>query len=779
MGFAEVAVGVPLDTTFHYTVPAALLRSVVVGRRVRVPFGKRRATGWVVGVLETLPEGGFGGDLKAVEAALDDGPLLSEDELALYRWLAEYYQHPLGLTLKAAVPAGMEKERVRPKTERVFTVVQGRGDDPGVARALRSKAPAQASVLEALVAQGDIPAADVKALLGPKGVAAVATLVKKGLVTVRLVEVMRSPFARKGGAGGERSDIVAHEPAEPPELTPEQAAAHKALLAALDAKVFAPFLLQGVTGSGKTEVYLRAIREAVDRGKSALVLVPEIALTPQLVGRFRARFGEGIAVLHSGLSDGERFDEWRRIRRGDVSIAVGARSAVFAPLKNLGIVVVDEEHDGSYKQDEGLRYHARDVAVVRAQRAGAIVVMGSATPSLETWHNATSGRYQRLMLSKRVGDRPLPPVEIVSIAGGKRKGPLSVRLQDAIRETLAKREQAILFLNRRGYAPSVICDDCGHVFRCPDCSVAMIFHAPGLARKAKGKEPSLFIEDEPGLETEAKGGWLACHYCGRKAHPKENCPQCQQPQLRLLGVGTQRLERELKEMFPDARVARMDRDTTSRRGSHEQILARLARGEIDLLLGTQMIAKGLDFPGVTLVGVVLADTTLNLADFRAAERTFQLLTQVSGRAGRGDLPGKVIVQTFHPNHYAVALAAAHDFEAFAAREIESRRDLFYPPYSRLVNVRIHGVEKSVVERAAMDVRERLDEALKGRADARVVGPAPAPLSMIRGRHRWQVMIRAGSGTTARWAGRAALSVVDGKKGDSLRVELDVDPQSLL
>ena len=676
----------------------------------------------------------------------------------------------------------MEKERVRPKTERVFAPVAGTGDDPGVVRMLRAKAPAQASVLEAIQANGNIPAADVKALLGPKGVAATAALLKKGLIAVRRVEVLRSPLSR---ASGTQSDIVAHEPSGPPPLTPEQAAAHTEIVRAIDGGAFAPFLLQGVTGSGKTEVYLRAIREVIDRGKTALVLVPEIALTPQLVGRFRARFGEGIAVLHSGLSDGERYDEWRRIRRGDVSIAVGARSAVFAPLKNLGILVVDEVHDGSYKQEEGLRYHARDVGVVRAQRAGAVVIMGSATPSLETWHNATSGRYKRLMLSKRVGDRPLPPVEIVSIAGKRRKSPLSEKLQEAIRETLGRREQAILFLNRRGYAPTVICDDCGHVFKCQDCSVSMIFHAPGLAKKTKSREPSLFLEDEPGLETNlgdlAGGrGWLKCHYCGRQAHPKENCPQCHQPELRLLGVGTQRLERELKELYPDARVARMDRDTTSRRGSHEEILARLARGEIDLLLGTQMIAKGLDFPGVTLVGVVLADTTLNLADFRAAERTFQLLTQVSGRAGRGDLPGKVIVQTFHPEHYAVALAAAHDFEAFAAREVESRRELFYPPYSRLVNVRIHGIERSAVERAAMDVRDRLDIALKGRTDAKVVGPAPAPLSMIRGRHRWQVMVRAGSSATARWAGRAALGVLEGqKKGDALRIELDVDPQSLL
>ena len=772
MRFAEVAVGVPLDNTFHYTVPASLARSVVVGRRVRVPFGKRRATGWVVAVPEVLPDGGFDGELKAVEAALDDGPLLSEEELALYRWMADYYQYPLGLTLKAAIPAGMEKERVRAKTERVFVAVPGKGDDPGVARALRGKAPAQAAVLDAVLAQGGLAAAEARTLLGPKGAAAAGALVKKGLVAVKRVEVLRSPLAR-GGA-----DLIAHEPAAPPPLMPPQEAALAAVVEGLDGGAFAPMLLQGVTGSGKTEVYLRAIREALDRGKSALVLVPEIALTPQLVGRFAARFGAGIAVLHSGLSDGERFDEWRRIRRGDVRIAVGARSAVFAPLADLGILVVDEEHDGSYKQEEGLRYHARDVAVVRAQRAGAVVLLGSATPSLETWHNAKSGRYRRLLLPERVGNRPLPPVEVVSLAGGRRKGPLSPRLEEAIRETLARREQAILFLNRRGYAPSVICDHCGHVFRCEDCAVSMIFHAPGLAKKAKGREPSLFdAADEPGLETRATSGWLQCHYCNRRTTPREKCPSCFEPELRLLGVGTQRLERELKEMFPDARIARMDRDTTARRGSHEEILKRLAKGEIDLLLGTQMIAKGLDFPGVTLVGVVLADTALNLADFRAAERTFPLLTQVAGRAGRGDAPGKVIVQSFHPEHYAVALAAKHDFEGFAERELESRRDLFYPPFARLVNVRVHGVERSDVERAAMRVRERLDEALAGRADARVVGPAPAPLSMIRGRHRWQVLVRAAS-ATARWAGRAALSVT-AERADSVRVELDVDPQSLL
>ncbi|HVO31824.1 MAG TPA: primosomal protein N', partial [bacterium] len=473
VAFAEIAVGVPVEGTFTYRVPEALVADVTVGRRVRVPFGARKMTGFVVQTAPS-PAKSFSGETKDVLEALDDGPMLEPDELALARWIAEYYRHPLGLVLKTVLPAGLEGGRVKAKTERVFTLptMLAFGD----ASATKRRAPAQEKVLEAIRTEGPLSSSAVRERFGARGAAAAAELVKKGLLALEHEEVLRAPSA--AGAA-----LVAHEPATAPALYPAQEAALAALSEAIRARAFAPFLLQGVTGSGKTEVYLRAIALALELGRTALVLVPEIALTPQLTGRFRARFGDRIAVLHSGLSDGQRYDEWRRIKRGDATIAVGARSAVFAPLKNLGIVVVDEEHDGSYKQDEGLRYHARDVAVVRAQRAGAAVVMGSATPSLETFQNAVAGRYRRLVLPERVGARPLPPVDRVQLTNLRARGPLSPRLLSAIEETLAAGKQTILFLNRRGFAPSLVCDDCAHVITCPDCAVAMIFHSPGLAKK--------------------------------------------------------------------------------------------------------------------------------------------------------------------------------------------------------------------------------------------------------------------------------------------------------
>jgi primosomal protein N' (replication factor Y) len=476
-------------------------------------------------------------------------------------------------------------------------------------------------------------------------------------------------------------------------------------------------LLHGVTGSGKTEVYLRAIAAALAHDRQALVLVPEIALTPQLVGRFRARFGgrESIAVLHSGLADGERHDAWRRIARGEARIVIGARSAVFAPLPRPGIIVVDEEHEGSYKQGEGFRYHARDLALLRGQMTGATVLLGSATPALTTYHRAKSGAIGFRELSARVNARPLPTVTLLDLRGKPPAGSLSPPLQQALAETLAAGEQALLLLNRRGFAPYLLCSECGATFRCPNCAITLTYH--------QGRRQ------------------LRCHYCDFMQAPPESCPGCGGIRIFPEGAGTERLAEELAAAFPEARLARMDRDTTARKGAHQQLLTAMLAGDIDLLVGTQMVAKGHDFPGVTLVGVVDADATLNFPDFRSAERTFALLTQVAGRAGRGDRPGRVLVQTRAPEHYALACAANHDYSAFYEQETAFRRALGYPPFGYLVNLVFAGNDSERTAAAA----DQLADALQVHAgDVELLGPAPCPLARLRGKSRVQLLLKASS-----------------------------------
>ena len=514
------------------------------------------------------------------------------------------------------------------------------------------------------------------------------------------------------------------------------------------------FLLHGVTGSGKTEVYLQVIAAARAAGRGALVLVPEIALTPQLAARFGARFGEDVAVLHSGLAPRERLAAWRRLRAGEVGIALGARSAVFAPVRALAVVVVDEEHDPSFKQEEGVRYHARDLAVVRAQRADAVVILGSATPSLESSYNVARGRFTRLLLPERATPRPLPAVTVVDL---KRHPPgpdglLSAPLVDAIGATLAEGEQSILFLNRRGFSTVVLCRACGHVVRCTSCVVSMTYHQ-GRAR-------------------------LVCHYCGAVAGVPERCPTCQAPQVERLGTGTERVEAVVRERFPDARVARLDRDTaggaTAGEGL-EAILARMHRKEIDILVGTQMVTKGHDFPGVTLVAVLNPDQGIDLPDFRAAERTFQLLEQVAGRAGRGTRPGRVIIQTRKPDDLAIASVVTHDYDRFAREELASRKETGYPPFSRMVALRLDGTDGGRVKDAARAAAEAAGRS--GGSAVRVRGPAPAPLVRLRGRERWQVWLSSTDRNALVKAARAGADAA-GSGGD-LRVAVDIDPQSTL
>ncbi|MBI5378705.1 MAG: primosomal protein N' [Nitrospirae bacterium] len=535
-------------------------------------------------------------------------------------------------------------------------------------------------------------------------------------------------------------------------LTPAQETAVTRIREALAEGKFAPFLLHGVTGSGKTEIYLRAIAALQGTGKGAIVLVPEIALTPQMVGRFRERFGEGVAVLHSRLTANERKEAWLRIRRGEATVAVGARSAVFAPFLRLGLIIVDEEQDSSYKQEEGVRYQARDLAVVRAKLAGAPVVLGSATPSLESYRNAETGKYMLLTLPDRIDGRRLPDTEIVDLRGSR--DPLSSPLREALHAVIQEGGQAILFLNRRGYAPFLLCRECGHVPACRHCAVSLTVH------RGEGK--------------------LRCHYCGYEEPLPTVCSGCGGVRVEARGLGTERVEGELRGIFPGAPLARMDRDTVRKKGAYEAILGGMERGEHAILLGTQMVAKGHDFPGVTLAGVLLAEGSLHLPDFRSAERTFQLITQAGGRAGRGVQPGRVIIQTYCPDHYALRHAARHDFPAFYREELAYREEAGYPPFRRLIAFSVRGAKEDRVQAAAQALREALGKAQRQARGVEILGPAPAPLSRLRGKHRWQILLKGRDAKSLhRLAGHALRELGESVRLGSCTVEADVDPQSLM
>jgi primosomal protein N' (replication factor Y) len=791
--FVEVAAFLPVRGTYCYSVPADLA-AATVGARVLVPFGPRGVTGVIVRAGRAAPAGVT---VRALRDLLDDTPAFDPELVELCMWVAEYYEAPPGEVLRAALPAGTaesyaQRPRLTPLGEATL-----RGEGPGLparlARALAAAAAGKRARVAALVDAGLVT-------LEPERVRArVAT---RTVATVRLVrepdaaELARAPkrsavvdalrdgpmdmpvlAARVPGAAAAVRALAAAgvvergrrqtmreawptavavdpqggcEPSPPPHpLAPTDAqAAALAAIAAADG--FAPFLLHGVTGSGKTEVYLQAVARVVAAGKGAIVLVPEIALTPQLAARFRARFGDLVAVLHSGLSDGERFDQWRRLRSGDARIALGARSAVFAPVRPLGIIVVDEEHDSSFKQEDGVRYHARDVALMRARRAGVPCVLGSATPSLETFENARAGRFRLLELPGRATARPLPEVDIVDLRTYQPdpETMLSAPLAEALARALADGDQAILFLNRRGFATFVVCVGCGHAFRCRQCSVSLTYHRAGER--------------------------LRCHYCGHAEPVPITCPKCRAHEsIRRFGLGTERVEAALRDRFPAARVARLDRDTAEGKGLRD-LLDRFARREIDVLVGTQMVTKGHDFPGVTLVGVLLADTALSLPDFRSSERTFQLLTQVAGRAGRGDRAGRVLIQTYAPEHPAVHCAKTHDFHGFFAAESAARAELGYPPHGRLIALRIDGTSQNDVEMTAADLA-RAAARLPG--DVTVLGPAEAPLRRLMGRTRWRVWVKGADRGALRASARRLVDAVE-PRGD-VRVSVDVDPISAL
>lgn len=754
----EVAIARPFMGTLAYRIPDRLRGRLRPGDRVRVPLGRRLA----IGVVDRV-RSGRDRELRDVLEVLDESPVLDEDLLRLCRWIADYYVAPLGLVIRAALPPGLmggrtnERDGPAVRTRRVIRLVR---DLPTLAARdeLFGRTPRQREAFETLETLGGQSAtAHMSGQLGFSRTV-LQGLVSKGVAELADEAVTRDPF----------SDFEPR-PAERLEPTAAQAVVIRALLDMAAAPEPGVALLHGVTGSGKTLVYLEVLEAIVrERGRSAIVLVPEISLTPQTVERFRGRFGDDVAVLHSGLSDGERHDAWRALRAGDKRIAIGARSAVFAPVPDLGVIILDEEHESSYKQSDTPRYHARSVAVMRGRLSGCPCLLGSATPAIESWDNARRGRYRLLELPERVTRQDLPSVELVDLRtetdarDPETRGPeapegpciLSSRLDAAIRKRLGRDEQVILLLNRRGYATFVQCYECGKVWSCRSCSVSLTYHR--------------------------RRGRLVCHHCGFEVAPPDRCDGCGAPGPTFTGIGTEQVERRLGELLPTARVERMDLDTTGTKWAHFEILERFRRREVDILLGTQMIAKGLDFPGVTLVGVVNADTGLNLPDFRASERTFQLLEQVAGRAGRGTDPGEVLVQTARPQHFALRTAAAHDYGGFAEQELEDRRDPGYPPHRRLANLVISGLREEQVADTATDLAEWTRRLIAAReiGGIDVIGPAPCPIDRLRERWRWHFLLKADT-PAALGAVLRFLAESRGRTDRRIRIEIDRDPEALL
>lgn len=706
MPAARVLIDGPSELVFDYAIPDGL--PVVPGCRVRVPLRNKTSAGTVLDLVEA---DGFGFALRPLHSLTEPEPLITPKLLEAGRWIAGYYGCSIESVVRALLPEAVRTEENSAKTRK--TVILGEDPPLDVVEKLSRRAPKQAAILSLLAHAPErrLALAD----LGEGASGPVKALVRQELVRLIDEEVRRDPEA-----DGDEEIL----PDSPLPLNGEQQAALDVVLGTIRgprSSIRAPILLHGVTGSGKTEVYLQAARATLDLGKTVLVLVPEISLTPQTVRRFRARFAaiqDQVAVLHSNLSQGERFDEWHRIRKGIARIVIGARSAVFAPLPDLGLILVDEEHENSYKQDQIPRYHGRDVAVLRARLEDCTVVLGSATPSLESWKNAREGKYRLIRLTKRADSQPLPLIRVIDmkLEKQKQKGGIAIlsdRLRAAVERKLANREQVILFLNRRGFARSLQCPSCGHVCTCPHCSVALTYHRA----------------DER----------LMCHICGHQAVVPGKCPECRDPAISLQGFGTQKVEEILPKLFPTARIARIDADAMRRKHALRDTLNAFQARKIDILVGTQMIAKGLHFPNVTLVGILNADIGLHVPDFRAGERVFQLLTQVAGRAGRGDLEGEVVVQTFTPHSPSIQFARHHDFDGFAEQELEFRRQFGYPPYVHCAML----TSRSTHERRAEFTLQTLHRRLAEKCPPGIVlgEPMPSPLVKSHGQFRFQLMLR--------------------------------------
>ena len=806
----EVAVALPVHHSYTYRVPKEFINFVDVGKRVLVPFGKQRVTGYILGTCDADTDK----DIKPIQDILDDTPIFTEAMIPFLKWTASYYMHPMGEVIKTALPGGINLY------ERVFLSITEKGKS---ALASESLPDSELEILK-YIDRKSCPPKDLYRQIQkdiPSPSAAIQKLENKGLIIrhrklkrgaakpkmERYVRIQDFPASIEGishvrkkivdvvSAEGEisvkhlrqlvptASNLIRSmeekghlnichkqeyrdpfgEPIPPdtaPPLSIEQEKAVSTVLEALG-KGFQTYLLAGVTGSGKTEVYMQLATAVLHDGYSVLVLVPEIALISQIERRFRARFGECVAILHSGLSAGERYDQWMRILRKEVKIAIGARSAVFAPFSDLGLIIVDEEHDTSYKQEHQLRYNARDLAVVRGKFQNAVTLLGSATPSVQSYYNAQRDQFIELTLKNRVEERSLPEITILDLcqyrdSRGIRRF-ITPELSQAIKGTLQRNEQVLLFLNRRGYASFPICSTCGETIRCKNCDISLTLHQNINAYK--------------------------CHYCGYTKASASDCIACGSSKIYQLGLGTEKIEQAMNGLFPEARIVRMDRDTTRRKGSLVKILKDLRAGDIDILVGTQMVAKGHDFPNITLVGIICADLSLNFPDFRAGERTFQLLAQVAGRAGRGDRPGKVILQTYNPDHFSIETAKAQDFKVFYEREVLFRKMLNYPPFSRIILIRISGRDKKLTEqtvRSIGDVCREMQGHKKYSDSVEVLGPISAPVSKIANRYRWQLLIKGGNAKSLhQFVRQVVLENQSIMNNRSVKVSIDVDPMYMM
>ncbi len=817
MNYLEVAVTAPLAHTLTYAAPEPCPTSLTPGLRLLVPLGSRLVTGYLFGPAQTPPNKQ---KIKPIADILDPWPFFDAEMVPFFRWIAEYYLHPIGEVVKEALPAGITTKSghritLTEQGEKSLTAWDGKQPPPAWfdelirkkqlspaayrrirvnrERTLLSKwheqdyltihheltgqsikpktevciLPQTSSPLELedadllssekktlnilhelneATGQQAIPRRDITKKYSGAG-KALKSLAARGVLSLVEKRVFRDPFG----------EPPVHFP-KPAKLSEEQDKALAEIIPALHTQQYNPFLLHGITGSGKTEVYLRAAEKALTLKQSVLVLVPEIALATQLEGHFYSRFGDQIALLHSGLSKGERLDQWHRVATGEATIVIGARSAIFAPIKDPGLIIVDEEHDPAYKQEDGLRYQARDLAVLRASQAGCVVLLGSATPSITSSYHAQQGKYTLLNMTRRIADRDLPVVEIVNLQKTKTvsgRPPLfSPELTSAIRQTHSQGNQSLIFLNRRGYASTVLCRQCGKTVQCQHCHVAMTQH------QTKNQ--------------------LLCHYCGFTQQKDILCPSCNGPDLMGIGFGTERVEAELKNIVPNANIARLDRDTGANRKRFLEILKAMRNKEIDILVGTQMITKGHHFPDVTLVGVVWADAGMGMPDFRAGERTFQLLTQVTGRAGRGDSPGRVIIQTHQPDHYSVITAQSHAYGDLYNQELALRQGLGYPPMSRLVNLLLEGKDEELTRKTALLLAGMLQKILPSQNDITVLGPAPAPLSRLRGSFRQQLMLKGSSSATLHTVCRKLLNEIPSHiRSGRIKLTVDVDPENML
>jgi primosomal protein N' (replication factor Y) len=817
--FAQVALPIHLRKLFTYRLPAPMKETIRVGSRVIVRLGTKPMTGYVIALLPRLREGTslIEAELKEVEELLEIEPSLTTEVVAIATWVSEYYAAPLGEVMRAALPAGVNtsimqvvaitakgREAVTPGEQagpeltptetRALQLLADEGEaelnafclrlgskqipkwlrdlerDGLIERSYRARSTATRAKQRRAVrlvasldeTEGRITAAQRRAvevlsahdneiavaeLINAANIsdAVIATLKKKGVIEEFDQDVRRDPLAR--------AELPESEEYE---LTEAQHDALAAIETAIRKTEFATFLLHGVTGSGKTEVYIRAMRKALDSGRSAMMLVPEISLTPILSRRLRAHFGDQIAIFHSSLSRGERFDEWSRLRTGEARVVLGTRSAVFAPVANLGVIIIDEEQDTSYRQEESPFYNARDTAIVRGRAESTAVVLGSATPSLESFQNAQTGKYRYLNLPDRIGQRSLARAELVDMRAvfARHKKPVvfSDEIIEAIEQTQARGEQSIILLNRRGYSSFILCRSCGESIMCPNCEVTLTYHR--------------------GDQT------LVCHYCNHHERAPAQCPSCSSKYIYYIGEGTEQVEEMLRKRFPQLRIGRIDRDTKSRRHQFEKTLLDFNNGDLDLLIGTQMLAKGHDFPNVTFVGVISVDAGLALPDFRAAERTFQLITQVAGRAGRGDRPGRVLIQTYHPDHYALRHAAAQDYQGFYEEEIRHRRNHGYPPFTVLALVLTRHKDAARAQTIAMEMRGKLMTANRDHS-CRILGPAPAPLARLRGEYRMQLLVKSANRKRLRQVIDAAMTQAETDGVEMRALTLEIDPVSMM